>query len=293
MPHLSFSVPPDNVSESDRVYYISENPVALSTFTVGSMSYICSSILNIYTTNRPTDILLGRHSSLASDIRMILSANHHYKNTISTGLMYPSTAPKQPADNNKKNPAYRNVNNNHYQIIIGHDVWIGIGATIMGGVKIGSGAIIGTNAMVTKNVPPYAVVVGNPGRIIRYRFDADTIRKLLAIKWWNWDKEKISASVHMFGNPEKFLAEHYTPELKYIPYEKIEGGVCIGGISRGRQANLFVCGGLSRGSTALEKSCQRLPQIAGKKSRTAFLERRNAAGRLGESTKFRWLNRNF
>lgn len=61
----------------------------------------------------------------------------------------------------------------------------------MSGIKIGDGAVIGVNSLITKDVPPYAIVGGNPGRIIRYRFDEKTIDKLLTIKWWDWDYEKI------------------------------------------------------------------------------------------------------
>lgn len=76
-------------------------------------------------------------------------------------------------------------------VIVGNDVWIGKHATIMDGIKIGDGAIIGTNAVVTKDVPPYAIVVGVPARILRYRFDKKTIRDLLRLKWWDLDDKII------------------------------------------------------------------------------------------------------
>ena len=70
---------------------------------------------------------------------------------------------------------------------IGNDVWIGNGACIMGGIKIGDGAIVATNAVVTKDVPPYAIVGGVPAKVIRYRFDETTIKELLDLKWWEYD----------------------------------------------------------------------------------------------------------
>jgi acetyltransferase-like isoleucine patch superfamily enzyme len=76
-------------------------------------------------------------------------------------------------------------------IIIENDVWIGAKSTIMSGIKIGNGAVIGATATVTKDVPPYAIVVGNPGKIIKYRFTETQIEKLLAIKWWDWSEQKI------------------------------------------------------------------------------------------------------
>ena len=79
------------------------------------------------------------------------------------------------------------------RITIGSDVWIGRAAVILGGVTIGHGAIVGAFAVVAKNVPPYAIVVGNPYRIIRYRFGPKQIAHLLALKWWEWDDATIAA----------------------------------------------------------------------------------------------------
>lgn len=84
---------------------------------------------------------------------------------------------------------------NKGDIVIGNDVWIGYEAVIMAGVTIGDGAIIGTRAVVTKDVPPYAIVGGVPAKIIRMRFDEATINKLLQIKWWNWPPEKIKQNL--------------------------------------------------------------------------------------------------
>ena len=73
-----------------------------------------------------------------------------------------------------------------------HDVWFGTNATVMPGVTICSGAIIGANAVVASDVPPFAVVVGNPGRVVRLRYDEQTIDRLLEIAWWDWPLEKIT-----------------------------------------------------------------------------------------------------
>ncbi len=86
-------------------------------------------------------------------------------------------------------------------IIIGNDVWIGYGATILSGVKIGDGAIIGARAVVTKNVEPYSIVVGNPAKEKRKRFNKKTIKKLLKIKWWNWPIEKIQKNEKTIWSP--------------------------------------------------------------------------------------------
>lgn len=76
-------------------------------------------------------------------------------------------------------------------IVIKNDVWIGHEAVLMGNITIGNGAIIGTRAIVTKDVPDYGVVVGNPGKLIKYRFTEQQIEKLLQIAWWNWELKVI------------------------------------------------------------------------------------------------------
>ena len=73
------------------------------------------------------------------------------------------------------------------KVVVGNDVWIGCRAVIMGGVRIGDGAIVASGAVVTKDVPPYAIVGGVPAKIIRYRFDETTIRALLELRWWDYD----------------------------------------------------------------------------------------------------------
>jgi len=91
----------------------------------------------------------------------------------------------------------------------------------MGGVKIGNGALIGANSVVAKDIPPYAIVVGNPARVIKYRFDEETIKKLLAVKWWNWDAKKIADNLPLMNDVEKFLELHYSPELDAFPEDDI------------------------------------------------------------------------
>ena len=76
-------------------------------------------------------------------------------------------------------------------IRIGHDVWIGAGAQVLSGVTIGDGAIVAAGAIVTRDVAPYAVVAGNPARLIRYRFEPDRIAQLLEVQWWLWSEEKL------------------------------------------------------------------------------------------------------
>lgn len=91
---------------------------------------------------------------------------------------------------------------NKGDIVIGNDVWIGYEAVIMAGVTIGDGAIIGTRAVVTKDVPPYTIVGGVPARQIRKRFSEDMIAYLLDLKWWDWPIEKISEKIEFIKSAD-------------------------------------------------------------------------------------------
>jgi acetyltransferase-like isoleucine patch superfamily enzyme len=92
--------------------------------------------------------------------------------------------------------------------VIGNDVWIGKGATVLAGLTVGDGAVVGTRAVVTKSVPPYAIAAGNPARILRYRFDGETRERLLALRWWEWSDEEIRAQERWFmGDVDSFLDE--------------------------------------------------------------------------------------
>jgi acetyltransferase-like isoleucine patch superfamily enzyme len=92
--------------------------------------------------------------------------------------------------------------------IIGNDVWIGIDATILSGVTVGHGAVVGARAVVTTSVPPYAVVVGNPARIVRYRFASEIRERLLSLAWWDWDDRRIKDLEPWFmADVESFLEE--------------------------------------------------------------------------------------
>ena len=92
-----------------------------------------------------------------------------------------------------------------YNIIIGNDVWIGTGARIVDGITVGNGAVILAGAVVTKNVPDYGIVGGIPARLIRKRFDDDTIHKLLDLQWWNKDIDWIKDNAEYFDDIDALL----------------------------------------------------------------------------------------
>lgn len=177
---------------------------ALMTFGPGS--YLMSGTIECGVFER--HVLVGRYSSLAENLTFNIGQNHNYRN-ITT---YPFENLRHLENGDHQNHAA----GNRGQIIIGNDVWIGDNVCLMGGVRIGNGAVIGANAVVAKDIPPYAVAVGNPARVVKYRFDEETIRRLQKIKWWNWPLEKIEAHRAFLegGDMEGFLAvceSAYTP----------------------------------------------------------------------------------
>lgn len=88
---------------------------------------------------------------------------------------------------------------------IGNDVWIGRSAIVLGGVKINDGAVVGAGSVVTKEVPHYAIVAGNPAKIIKYRFDEETIRQLISINWWSLPDEELSHYAHTIKDVKLFI----------------------------------------------------------------------------------------
>ncbi len=94
------------------------------------------------------------------------------------------------------------------KVHVGHDVWLGHNVIVMGGVTIGNGAVIGSGAIVTKDVPPYAICVGNPARVIKYRFEKEIIEHLEEIQWWNWEHEKLKMAMNDFHDIEFFIQKY-------------------------------------------------------------------------------------
>ncbi|TIX41061.1 MAG: CatB-related O-acetyltransferase, partial [Mesorhizobium sp.] len=97
-------------------------------------------------------------------------------------------------------------------IKLGHDVWIGTDAIVLSGVTIGDGAVIAARSVVARDVPPYAIVGGNPARIIKYRFPDPTIAAMQKIRWWDWPTERLMREKAAFDLPaEQFVARFLAP----------------------------------------------------------------------------------
>lgn len=126
---------------------------------------------------------IGRYCSIAANVKIYLGGNHRH-NWVTT---YPFPSPPMNADwPNTDGRGLPKLPASKGDVVIGHDVWIGDDAMIMSGVTVGHGAVISARAVVTKDVPPYAIVGGNPFKVISYRFTEEEIAMLLETKWWDW-----------------------------------------------------------------------------------------------------------
>lgn len=158
--------------------------------------------LMVYRYDQRVMLEIGSFTSISAyNVKALLSSGGHFTDYITTYSLYQdfpfyedSFPPEQPL-------------NSKGDMIIGSDVWIGIETLLMPGIKIGDGAVIGAGSVVVKDVPPYAVVGGNPARVLKYRFHQDIIDELLKIRWWDWEDERIreAAPFLMSKNVEKFI----------------------------------------------------------------------------------------
>jgi len=135
---------------------------------------------------------IGSFCSIATGVQIFLGGDHR--------VDWVTTYPFQEFWEAAKGIAGHPVSKG--DVVIGNDVWIGTDALLLSGVEIGDGAVIGARAVVAKDVPPYAIVTGNPARVRRYRFDENTIRILLKIEWWNWEDERISKFLPLLLNSD-------------------------------------------------------------------------------------------
>ncbi len=138
---------------------------------------------------------IGRFCSIACGAKFLFTSGNHTMRSLSN-YTFPIFFDEWNLDAKNICSAWDNKGD----IVLGNDVWVGYEAVIMSGVTIGNGAIIGTRAVVTKDVPPYTIVGGVPAKPIRKRFDDDTIRALENLRWWDWEREKIARSIVAIQN---------------------------------------------------------------------------------------------
>ena len=135
-------------------------------------------------------LVIGKFCSIACGARFLFTSANHSLRSLST-YPFPLFFEEWGLDKADVTDAW----DNRGDIVVGNDVWIGYEAVILSGVTIGDGAIIGTRAVVTKDVPPYTIIGGVPARPIRKRFDDRTIAVLLRLRWWDWPRERIARNI--------------------------------------------------------------------------------------------------
>lgn len=156
--------------------------------------------IGTYTTGNPiiesfddtTNIVVGRFCSFAPNVTIVAGGGTHPYWTVAN---YPLKCAFIKDENEKTSSA----------VVIGNDVWIGTNVTILPRIRIGDGAIIGAGTVVTHDVPPYAIIAGVPGKVLRYRFSQDQIQNLLRIAWWDWSVKKIIENIEYFEDVNKFI----------------------------------------------------------------------------------------
>jgi acetyltransferase-like isoleucine patch superfamily enzyme len=144
------------------------------------------------------DLIVGKFCSIAAELTVLMGGQHQHQwiSTYPFDAFFPGAGEMPPHKRSKGN------------IVIGNDVWIGHGVTLLSGINIGNGAVIGAESVVTKDIPPYAIAVGNPAQIKKYRFSTDDISRLLELKWWDWPDDKIrgATSILMSSGIDKLIA---------------------------------------------------------------------------------------
>jgi len=128
-----------------------------------------------------SNLIIGKYCSIADGVSIMLGGNHRvdWVTTFPLGSFFSDIVSTEGHPSSKGD------------VIIGNDVWIGQNSFILSGVKIGNGAVIGACSVVTKDVPDYGIVAGNPAKLVKMRFSKSEINKLLEIEWWNWPIEKV------------------------------------------------------------------------------------------------------
>jgi virginiamycin A acetyltransferase len=182
-------------------------------FTISRGSYIVGmeiqSGINFDVPGGRHSIQIGQFCSIAENITLIVELNHDFQ-TVTTA-----------ASNLIKYKSVRSNSKRKGQILVQNDVWVGHGVTIMSGVTIHNGACIAANAHVVKDVPPYAIVGGNPAKVIKYRFTDEHIADLLNIAWWDWSNSELTKRSADFGLPvEKFIGKYRCSQFVHVEREK-------------------------------------------------------------------------
>lgn len=160
---------------------------------------------------------IGKYTSIAEGVNILLGGNHRTD--------WVTSYPFASINDNDQWPKAKLVKGDRTSkgdVIIGNDVWIGMNTLILSGITIGDGAVVAAGSVVVKDIPPYAIVGGNPARVLKKRFSEYEISELLKLKWWNWTEEEVnhrlpdlcSANIYNFIEPQVTRRQQVTQSLK-------------------------------------------------------------------------------
>ncbi|WP_417682851.1 type B chloramphenicol O-acetyltransferase [Roseibium sp.] len=147
-------------------------------------------------------LIIGSFCSIGTGVSFVMAGNQGHRHDWITSFPF-FYMDEEPAFTDAIN-AYQPAGDT----VIGNDVWIGAEAMIMPGIKVGDGAVIGSRALVTKNVEPYTIVGGNPAKVIKQRFSDEEVEKLLEMKWWDWSQEQLKGAMPLLCSGD--IAALYT-----------------------------------------------------------------------------------
>jgi acetyltransferase-like isoleucine patch superfamily enzyme len=185
-------------------FFMNQKP-EYARYEIGDWSYGSPAVMH----QDGSGLKIGRFCSISARVTIFLGGDHRC-DWVTT---YPFSAICPDAQSFQGHPRSKGP------VVVGNDVWIGEGATIMSGITIGDGAVIAARSVVTKNVPPYAIVAGSPAQIRKYRFSEEQITALLRIRWWDWPYEQIRAAwpLLLSENLDAFIHTYSTPVTADLP----------------------------------------------------------------------------
>ena len=172
---------PSSNSVTGGEFFLSANP-AYAKYKIGQWSY---GTPEVYSWGEGAHLIIGKYCSIAAGVKIYLGGEHRTD--------WVTTYPFNVIDSASRTiPGHPKTKGN---VVVENDVWIGNEAVILSGVTLGNGCVVGARSVVTKSVPPYTIVAGNPAKVIRTRFSEAVVRELLEIAWWEWPDDKVRSAI--------------------------------------------------------------------------------------------------
>lgn len=186
-------------SKDESVVYVKPTLMGVPNIQVGEYTYFDGQNFQKHVTHHydfiGDKLIIGKFCQIGRGVEFIMNGANHQMNSVSTYPFYIFNGWKQVATKKEDLP-YKG------DTVIGNDVWIGQNVTFLPGVQVGDGCIIGANAVVASDIPPYSVVVGNPAKVIRKRFDDEMIELLEKLEWWNKTPNQIQKIIPLLSNSD-------------------------------------------------------------------------------------------